>query len=325
MPDPAHDTVTAPRLPFAVPRIGFGTSALGGMPDTYGYDVDEDRALQTLRALFALDPCLIDTSRLYGMGRSEVRIGQAIAEAGGLPAGAILSTKIDRDVETGRLDAERARRSVEESLRALNLDRVHILHLHDPEHCRDLDEIVRPGGAIDALFAMKDEGLADAVGLAMGNVPLMMDILARRDFDAIITHNRFTLLNREAERVIDHAHSRGTAVFNAAPYSGGVLAKGSDRFTRIAYQEASGEKLTPVRAVEAVCARHGIPVGAAALQFSMRDPRITSTIVGVSKPDRIEQTLGWAAHRISGDAWQELLALPYATDDPEADRDYSPG
>ena len=83
--------------------------------------------------------------------------------------------------------------------------------------------------------------------------------------------------------------------------------------------------LAPVREVERICARHGVPPGAAALQFSMRDPRITSTICGVSKPERVEQTLSWASWPIPEEAWQELTALPRSSADPEATREYKPG
>ena len=80
---------------------------------------------------------MIDSSRNYGSGRSEERIGQVVRELGGWPAGRVLSTKLDRDMETGRFDAAQARRSLEESLAALAVDRVDILHLHDPEHTAD--------------------------------------------------------------------------------------------------------------------------------------------------------------------------------------------
>lgn len=316
---------TAARLPFPVSAVCFGTSPLGSMPATYGYEVGEAEARDTIRAILSQPASFIDTSRNYGMGRSEERIGAVIGELGGLPDGCVLATKIDRDMETDRLDAERARRSVEESLRALRLDRLDILHLHDPEYCRDLGEITGSGGALDALFEMKAEGLVRAVGLAMGRLPLMMQILADREFDALVSHNRFTLLNREAEAIYAQASARGIAIFNAAPYCGGALAKGSAASTRITYQEVTEEGMAPVRAVEEVCARHGVPLGAAALQFSMRDPRITSTICGVSKPERVAQTVDWAEWPIPQAAWDELLALPYATDDPEAGRVYLPG
>ena len=229
------------------------------MPDTYGYTVDAEQAGETIQAIFDGPANFLDTSRIYGLGRSEERIGEAIRARAGLPEGFVVSTKLDRDPETNRFDATRARRSLEESLRALGLDRIHLLHVHDPEHAASLADVTGASGAISELFKIKEEGLADAVGLAAGNVDMMIPILRDWDFDALITHNRFTLTNRNATPLVDFAQSRGIAILNAAPYSGGVLAKGSESFTRYVYQEATEETLEPIRRVEAVCARYGIP------------------------------------------------------------------
>jgi D-threo-aldose 1-dehydrogenase len=321
----AAEKIKLGKTSLSVSRICFGTSSLGHMPDTYGYGVPEEQARETIRAVFDGPTNFLDTSRNYGFGRSEERIGEVVRERGGLPKGFVLSTKLDRDMETNRFDAVRARRSLEESLTALSLDRVQLLHLHDPEHAVSLDEINGPKGAIAELFKMKEEGLAEAVGLAAGVVDIMMPMLRDWDFDALITHNRFMLTNRNAEHMIDFARSKGIAVLNAAPYAGGVLAKGSEDYPRYVYQKASDATLDPIRRIEDVCRKHRIPPGAAALQFSMRDRRITSTICGVSKPARVQQTLEWAAFPIPDAAWQELLALPVATDDPEATREYRPG
>jgi D-threo-aldose 1-dehydrogenase len=308
-----------------VSKICFGTSSLSSMPDTYGYEVTPERAQETMRAIFDSTINFLDTSRIYGFGRSEERIGDAIRERGGLPKNFVVSTKLDRDPKTNRFDAGEARRSLEDSLKALNLDRVPLLHLHDPEHARSLTEVTGKGGALPELMKMKEEGLVDAVGLAAGTLDVMMPLLRDWDFDALITHNRFTLVNRNATPMIDFAASKGIAVLNAAPYAGGVLAKGTDSFKRYVYQQASDAMLDPVRRVEAACAKHGVPPGAAALQFSLRDPRITSTICGVSKPERVRETLEWANWPIPDALWAELKALPFATDDPEATREYSAG
>lgn len=310
---------------LSVSPICFGASSIGNMPDTYGYAVGLERAHATVRAIFDGPTNFLDVSRNYGFGRSEERIGDVVRERGGLPEGFVLSTKLDRNTQTNRFDAARARRSLEESLEALNLDRVQILHLHDPEHAADLNEITGKGGSVDELLKMKEEGLADAVGLAAGRTDIMIPILRDWDFDVMITHNRYTLINRHAEQMIDLAVSRGTSVFNAAPYAGGVFAKGSKDYPRYVYQEASDAMLDPVRAVEAVCTRHNVAPGAAALQFSMRDPRIASTICGVSRPERVAETLEWASAPIPDEAWAELLALSFSTDDPEATREYKLG
>ena len=311
------DTARLGRTNLVVPRICFGTSALADMPTTYGYSVDEARARETLRAIFDGPVNFLDTSRNYGAGRAEQRIGDVIRERGGLPNGFIISTKLDRDMNSNRFDAAQARRSIEDSLRALGLARVHLLHLHDPEYAASLTDVTRHDGTVAELFKMREEGLAEAVGLAAGNVDVMMPILREWDFDVLITHNRFTLVNRNAERMIDFARAKGIAVLNAAPYGSGVLAKGATARARYAYQEATDGVLASVRRIEAICARYGVPLGAAALQFSMRHTRIASTICGITRPERIQQTIEWAQWPIPGAAWAELNALPVATHDPK--------
>jgi D-threo-aldose 1-dehydrogenase len=307
-----------------VPPLCFGTSSLGDMPNTYGYSVDGARAKATVEAIFDGPARFLDTARNYGSGRSEARVGEAIRDRGGLPAGVVVSTKLDRDMETGRFDASRARQSLEESLKALNLDRVQLLHLHDPEHAASLDGVIGPDGAIAELFKMKEEGLTDAVGLAAGRTDIMIPLLKDWDFDALITHNRFTLVNRHADPMIDLAIERGITVLNAAPYAGGVFAKGSAEHPRYVYQTATDAMLEPVQRIEEICARHDVPPGALALQFSMRDPRIASTICGVSKAERIQQTIDWANWAIADQVWNEIASIPFDMADPEATRAYEP-
>ena len=325
MTESSIEKVNLGRTDLSVSRICFGASGLGDMPATYGYEVDEARAKATVRAIFDSPVNFLDTARIYGFGRSEERIGAVIRERGGIPKGFVLSTKLDRDPTTNRFDASQARRSLEQSLTALGVDRIDLLHLHDPEHGASLDEITAPNGAIKELFRIKEEGLARAVGLAAGTVTIMTPILRDFDFDALITHNRFTLANRNAEAMIDFAHSRRIAVLNAAPYAGGVLAKGSSSYTRYVYQEASPAMLDPIRRIEAICAKHRVPLGAVALQFSMRDARITSTICGVSKPERVHETLEWARIPVPAEVWDELKTVGFSVDDPEATRVYDPG
>ncbi len=307
-----------------VPAICFGTSALGDMPETYGYAVDEERARATVRAILAEPHGFLDTSRNYGMGRSEERVGQAVRELGGWPEGRVLSTKLDRDMDTNLFDGAQAWRSLEASLKALGRDRVEILHLHDPEYASDIRDVTGQDGALATLMRMKEQGLATAVGLAAGRVDVMMPLMRDWDFDAIITHNRYTLVNRNAEPMIELAGARGIAILNAAPYGSGALAKGLASYGRYAYQDDRPETEAVAR-IEEICARHGVPPGAAALQFSLRDDRIASTICGVSKPERVAQTLEWARTPIPEAVWRELMAVPFATDDPEATRDYRPG
>ena len=308
-----------------VTELSFGTSSLGSMPDTYGYEVSEDRAQKTLNRFFQGPVNMLDTSRNYAMGESEKRIGRAIKENGGWPKGFLLSTKLDRNMDTLVLDKNRVRESFEESLKTLNVDSVDILFLHDPEYAKDITDITKKDGAMDELFKIKNEGLAKAAGVAMGKVDIMFPLLKDWDFDVIINHNRYTLINREANEMYDYASSKNIAIFNAAPYAGGVLAKGPDNFKKVTYQDATEEKLAPAREFEKVCKKHNVELGAAALQFSLRDNRITSTICGVTSVESIEKNLAWANAEISGEFWDEVLKLPFSSNDPESDRVFTAG
>ena len=308
-----------------VTELSFGTSSLGSMPDTYGYEVPEERAQETLKRFFKGPVNLLDTSRNYGMGESELRIGRAIKNNSGWPDNFILSTKLDRDMNTLGFDKDRARKSLEESLNALNLDKVDILFLHDPEHTKDVSEITKKVGSMDELFKIKEEGLCRAVGLAMGKVDMMFPMLKEWDFDVIINPNRFTLLNRQANEMYDYAYKKNISIINAAPYAGGVLAKGPSNFKKITYQDVTEEKLAPAREIEKVCKKYNVEMGAAALQFSMKDKRITSTLCGVTSVQSIEKNLSWAQTSIPDKFWNELLKLPFSTKDPESERIFTPG
>lgn len=304
--------------------LSFGATSLSSMPDIYGYEVTEERAQKTLKRFFEGPVNMLDTSRNYGFGKSEELIGLAIEKNGGWPKDFVLSTKLDRNMETGNFDAKQARKSFDESLTTLKLDKIDILHLHDPEHTSDVSEITKKDGALDELFKIKEEGLVKAVGLAMGRIDIMFPILKDWDFDVLINHNRFTLLNRQADEMYNYAAKKGIAIINAAPFAGGVLAKGSKKATKITYQDTNKETLAPVIEIEEICEKFNIEIGAAALQFSMKDSRISSTLCGVSSPESIEKNLLWSQTKIPNEFWEEVLALPYSKNDPEANRIYVP-
>jgi D-threo-aldose 1-dehydrogenase len=139
-------------------------------------------------------------------------------------------------------------------------------------------------------------------------------------FAAVETHNRYTLLNRSAQPLLDAAADRTVAVVNAAAYGSGILAKGPDAFARYAYQEAPAGLIDRTRRLAAICDTHGVPLAAAALQFSLRDPRVTSTVVGMTRPERVEQTLALARHTVPDELWLKLDAVGFDMDDPEANR-----
>lgn len=302
-----------------VTRLCFGAAELGDMPETFAYSVPADRAHETIRAIFRAPVNFLDTAASYGDGESERRIGQVLGELGGLPAGYVLATKADRDLQTGDFSGDQVRRSVERSLRLLGLARLQLVYLHDPEHTT-FEAAMAPGGPVEVLLDFKRQGLIEHVGVAGGPIPLMTQFVETGAFEAVISHNRYTLLNQAAAPLFELAAQRGLAVLNAAPYGSGILAKGPDAYARYAYQDAPPELLGRARAVAEECARFGVPLAAAALQLSLRDPRIDSTIVGISRPERIAQTIELASVRVPDELWPRLEPFAHSASDPEAAR-----
>lgn len=293
------------RTGLRVTPLCVGCAPLASMPGTFAYEVPEDRALATIRAAFASPINFADTAASYGNGESERRIGLVVRELGGVPDGFVLATKADRDATTGDFSGDQMRRSVERSLRLLGVDRLQLCYLHDPEHV-SFEEITRPGGAVDALQRLTAEGVIQHLGIAGGPIDLMMRYVDLGCFEAVITHNRYTLLKRDAAPLLDQASRLGLAVVNAAPYGGGMLAKGPGAYPRYAYRDAPAELVERAHQIEAACTRHNVPLAAAALQFSLRDPRITSTIAGMTRPERLAQTIELAETLIPDELWAEL-------------------
>jgi len=307
------------KAPVRVTPLCIGCAPLGNMPEAFAYDVAEEQALVTLRAFFQAPINFLDTAASYGDGESERRIGLVLKELGGLPAGFVLASKADRDLKTGDFSGDQIKRSVERSLKLLGLEKIQIMYLHDPEHA-SFDDIMAPGGATDVLLKLKEQGVIGHVGVAGGPVDLMSRYVDTGAFEAVITHNRYTLLNRSAGPLLDKAAKLGIAVLNAAPYGSGILAKGPDAYPRYAYQAADALTLERVRKLDELCKEAKIPLAAAALQFSTNDPRITSTIVGISRAERLAETVELAHTPIPTELWAQLDAVGFSTDDPEANR-----
>ena len=157
--------------------------------------------------------------------------------------------------------------------------------------------------------------MVEHIGMAGGPVDLMIRYVQTGAFEVVLSHNRYTLLNVAAERLWDVAAQCGVAAINAAPYGGGLLSKGPSTFPRYAYRDASADLVERARRIEAICARYDVPLAAAALQFSMRDPRIVSTVIGISRPERLAHTVALAEHPIPDDPWAELETVPPDTED----------
>ena len=291
-----------------VTPICIGCTPHGGNARGYGGRVDEAQSLAFLRA--ALDGPLnyLDTASQYGDGESERRIGLALRECGGLPPGFVLQTKAGRDPRTGEFSGDRMRWCVERSLRLLGLDRIQMLYLHDPQHTT-FESAIAPGGPVEALRRLKDEGVVEHLGVAGGDVEPALRLIETGLFEVVITANRYNLLTRETEPVVEAGHRAGMAVLSAAPYGAGILLTGAVPGAIFMYREAPPFLLERTARIEALCRRHGVRLPAAALQFATRDPRITATIVGMSTTAMLEETIELATAPIPDAFWAELEPL----------------
>jgi D-threo-aldose 1-dehydrogenase len=278
------------------------------MPATFAYEVTEEQALAAIQTVFAGPINFVDTAASYGNGESERRIGLVIRERGELPSGFVLATKADRDLQTGEFTGDQMRRSIERSLILLGVDRLQVCYLHDPEHI-GFQASMSPGGPVETLRKLQEAGIIQHLGIAGGPIEMMIQFVETDLFSVAISHNRYTLLNQDAVPFWEVCAQHGVAAVNAAPYGSGILAKGPHIYPRYMYDQASEVYLHRAFALEAICQRHAIPLAAVALQFSLRNPRIASTIVGISRTERLQETLRLAQHPIPQDLWEEIAEI----------------
>jgi D-threo-aldose 1-dehydrogenase len=289
---------------WSVTGLCVGAGELG-RPAVGAGNASEEQALATARRALAGPLTFVDTSN--GYGRSEERLGVVIRELGGVPDGVLLATKVDPK-DGGSFDGRRARDSVKESMARLGLDHLPLVHLHDPERI-SFEQAMSPSGPVTALQELVAEGLVGHLGVAGGPVDLLRRFAATGIFEVVLSHNRWTLLDRSAGPLFDDCTEMGLAVLNAAPFGGGILAKGPAASQNYAYRPASSALLSALNAIEGACHRHSVPLAAAALQFSARDPRITSTVVGMSWPERYDEALALASYEVPDELWTELAEL----------------
>lgn len=306
--DPRHDQRPLGQTGLSVSRLSLGTARWRSTGDRTASADDRRRLFERVTRGTGADRqiAVIDTANSYG--DSEQLIGGLIGECGGLPDRVLLQTKADRDFGSGDFSGARMRRSLQESLDRLGLTSLPMVYIHDPENA-DWDSAMATDGPVAALVHARDQGLIDHLGLSGGSVGLMERYLRTGLFESLITHMRYTLVDRSADRLLTVAAELGIGVFNAAPYGGGLLTRWPATTRRYAYGDGDPELLAAADAMGRLCADHRIPLAAAALQFSLRDPRITSTIVGMLTVADLDATIGLAAMELPAALWTELDQL----------------
>lgn len=277
-----------------VGRLTLGASRLGQ---------NENGAEALARALVLSPVGQIDTSNIYAGGRSETLLGEALRETG---AGPTVFSKADADPVTGVFDGNRVKRSFEESITRLGVDRLPLYHLHDP-YGMSVAEGLR--SAVPALVELREQGLVGAIGIAAGEPGLVEEYIRSDMFDAVLTHNRYTLVDRSAEALIAAARERNMTVFNAAPFGGGILAGSRRRAGEYAYRPASPSVLAFVERLSAVCGEYATQVSAAALHFSLTSAVVDSTVVGVTDQAQVAAIAALAAEPVPAGLMDAIAAL----------------
>ncbi|MFC8798354.1 aldo/keto reductase [Promicromonospora sp. NPDC057138] len=291
-----------------VPAVVLGTSSLGRRLVAAGADA-------VLRAAAAAGWRTWDTSNEYG--DAETFIGSALAGPDG-PASLLAGleepvqvfTKVDPAPGSADFSGDRVRASVAESLDRLGLDRLPLVHFHDPERITFADAMA-PDGPVRALLDLREAGTIEHLGVAGGPIGLLRQYVRTGEFEAVVTHNRLTLLDRSAETLLDDCADRGIGVLNAAPFGGGALADDDGPVRSYHYRAVDPVQEDAVLRIRAIARAAGVPVGALALRAGSRDPRVAGTIVGVTSTAQLAQAAAWAAADVPDDVWPELdAALP---------------
>jgi D-threo-aldose 1-dehydrogenase len=306
-----------------VTRLMFGAAPIAGL----FAPVAEDTALATLQAAWAAGIRAFDTAPHYGAGLSERRLGAFLATRSRDEY--LLCTKVGRLLVPAPVDAAdgdadgaeifceatrvaRARdysrdgvlASLEGSLERLGLDRIDIALIHDPDdHSREALECAYP-----ALAELRSQGVLGAVGVGMNQATMLEWFLPRADLDCVLVAGRYTLLDQQAAiALFPECLRRGVAVLAGGVFNSGVLADPVPG-ARYDYQAAPPGILDRAQRIRTVCARHGIPIGAAALQFTLRHPAVTAAVVGARSPGEITDDAGYLAAPVPGTLFDELAA-----------------
>lgn len=312
MPDP-HERVGLGRTSVIVTRLGLGCAPLGNMFSA----IDEPQARATVDAAWAAGIRWFDTAPLYGHGLSEQRLGRALRPRP--RAEFALATKVGRllvpgnDPETIFADVppvrpmfdfsyDGAMRSVDDSLKRLGLDRLDVLHVHDP----DAHETDAVAGAFRALHRLRDEGVIGAVGAGMNQSAMLTRFVQRGLVDCVLLAGRYSILDQSAlVDLLPAAAAAGVAVIAAGVFNSGLLADPRPGAT-FNYMPAPPELIARAQRIATVCERHGVPLRAAALQFPAHHPAVATVLTGARAPAEVEENVRLFATPIPRELWDAL-------------------
>jgi len=322
------------RTEITTTALGLGGTGLGNL-----YTAVEDReAIATVAAAYQAGVRYFDTAPAYGNGLSEERLGRALA---GYPRRElVLSTKVGYALhplaagETTMPLFENAlpfrlaydysrdavRRSLDDSMRRLQTDRIDIVWIHDPDEAVSIDPSRDPyershfREAMDHAYPVLDDlrsrGAIGAIGVGMNQWQMLEDFAKAGRFDCFLLAGRYTLLEQPAlTSFLPRCERDGISVIIGGPYGSGILASGAVPGATYNYGPASPEILARVRRIEAVCARHGVALAAAALQFPLAHRAVASVIPGARSIAELAASVAHLERPVPAALWTELKEL----------------
>ena len=311
-----------------VTQLGLGGAPLSGMvlgDGLYG-GTASDEAGRIIKRAHELGINYFDTAPLYGIGRSEVRYGAALA---GVDRDSyVISTKVGRVLEVyeGGMTAEESPdnfadhfsvdswtrddvlRSIEESLERLQTDHVEIVLVHDPDK-QPYGEKQAVEEAFPTLIELREQGTIKAIGCGMNEWQMPATFIRRFDIDAVLLAGRYTLLDHDAyPEFLPLCVERDVKIIVGGPYNSGILARGLDAEVTFNYELAPQHLVDRARRLDAICRRHNVDLKAAALQFVLAHPAVATAVPGAQSVPELEENLEMVAQEIPEDVWAEMKA-----------------
>jgi aryl-alcohol dehydrogenase-like predicted oxidoreductase len=281
-----------------LPILGFGASSLG----QEFRQVTIDDALESVRVALECGLNFIDTSPFYGRGMSEVLLGIALE---GVPRESYtLCTKLGRyDLEHFDFSARRVAESVDVSLHRLRTDHIDIVLCHDIEFV-PLGEIVDE--TLPALRREQEKGKVRYIGFSGYPMKIFRYVCDRTCVDCVLSYNQYTLQNtRYADEVVPYLKEKGVGAMNAGPFSARLLTNAP----LPAWLKEPEDVRAAARQAAALCASRGVDIAQLALQFSIANPDITTTIAGSANPENVRKWAQWVQRPLDEELLREVQAI----------------
>ena len=280
------------------PILSFGASSLG----QEFRRVTLDEAIRSVQAALDCGLNFIDTSPFYGRGMSEVLLGTALRD---IPRDRyLLGSKLGRyDLQHFDFSAKRVMESVDVSLHRMGVDYLDICLCHDIEFV-EMQQIVDE--TLPALRKARDQGKVRFIGISGYPMNIFKFVLDQTDMDVALSYNQHTLQNtRLADELIPYLKAKGVGVMNAGPFSARLLTNAP----LPKWLKEPEEVKSAARRAAGHCARKGVDIAKLAIQFSISNPDITTTISGSANPENIRNWAKWAAEPIDEQLLAEVLEI----------------